>query len=109
MNIKKELGEKIKRYRKMRGFTQEKLAEVIDISSRNLSNIELGLSYPKSETVEKIMQTLNITPQELFSTDHLKSEDELIKLINQYINNAKNNRKKLEQIYKILRDLCEDV
>lgn len=55
------------------------------------------------------MQTLNITPQELFSTDHLKSEDELIKLINQYINNAKNNRKKLEQIYKILRDLCEDV
>lgn len=31
MDIKKELGEKIKRLRKIRGLTQEQLAEMIDI------------------------------------------------------------------------------
>ena len=45
MNIKKEFGEKVKRLRKQKGYTQEKLAELIDNSSRNLSNIELGLSF----------------------------------------------------------------
>jgi len=109
MDIKKELGEKIKRYRKQSGYTQEKLAEIINISSRNLSNIELGLSYPKPETLEKIIETLNISTNKLFETEHLKADDELIREINLYINSAKNDRKKLEQIYKILRDLCEEV
>ena len=45
MNIKKELGEKIKRVRKSRGITQEQLAEMIDISPRSLSNIEVGGDY----------------------------------------------------------------
>lgn len=53
MNIKQELGEKIKRERKKRGLTQEQLAEMVDISSRNLSNIEVGQNFPKAETLEK--------------------------------------------------------
>lgn len=108
MDIKKELGEKIKRLRKKSGFTQEKLAEIINISSRNLSNIELGLSYPKPETLEKIIETLDISTNKLFETEHLKTDDELVNRINLYINSAKNNRPKLELIYKILRDLCEE-
>ena len=108
MDIKKELGEKIKRLRKKSGFTQEKLAEIINISSRNLSNIELGLSYPKPETLEKIIETLDIPTNKLFETEHLKTDDELVNRINLYINSAKNNRPKLELIYKILRDLCEE-
>ena len=108
MDIKKELGEKIKRLRKKSGFTQEKLAEIINISSRNLSNIELGLSYPKPETLEKIIETLDISTNKLFETEHLKTDDELVNRINLYINSAKSNRPKLELIYTILRDLCEE-
>ncbi len=107
MNIKKEIGEKIKRYRKKCGFTQEKLAEVVDISSRNLSNIELGISYPKPETLEKIMQTLDITTQELFSNEHLKSDEELLKEINLYINSASSNRLQLEKVYKVLKAVID--
>ena len=44
MNIKKELGEKIKRLRKKQKLTQEQLAEMIDIAPRNLSSIEVGKS-----------------------------------------------------------------
>ena len=107
MNIKKEIGEKIKRCRKKCGYTQEKLAETIDISSRNLSNIELGLSYPKPETLEKIMQILDMSTQELFATEHLKSDAELLSEINSYINTAQSDRLLLEKVYRVLKAVVE--
>lgn len=107
MNIRKELGEKIKRMRKKRGYTQEQFAEMIDISSRNISNIEQGISFPKPETLEKIIGSLNITTDELFAINHIKSKTELFHEINHYINKIKDNEKMLEVIYKILRDLIE--
>ena len=107
MDIKKEVGEKIKRFRKKNGFTQEKLAEIVDISSRNLSNIELGISYPKPETLEKIVIALNMTTEELFSNDNLKTNDELLNDINKFISEAKTDRLKLEKVYKILKTLVE--
>lgn len=107
MNIKQELGEKIKRLRKRHGLTQEKLAELIDISPRNYINIELGITFPKPETLEKIIKSLNTSTQELFANDHIKSDDELIEKINQYIDLLKENSLMLEFVYKILRDLVE--
>lgn len=109
MDIKRELGQKIKRVRKKCGLTQEQLAEMIDISSRNLSNIELGVNYPKAETLEKILISLNITTEELFANEHLKTSSELLDGIHFYINSSKNDYKMLEKIYKILRDLVEDL
>lgn len=109
MDIKQELGEKIKRVRKKRGLTQEQLAEMINISSRNLSNIEIGISFPKSETLEKILTSLNISTQELFANDHLKSNTELINVINCYIDKVKDDNKTLEKIYRIIRDIVEDI
>ncbi len=109
MNIKKELGEKIKRIRKQRGYTQEELAEMIDISSRNLSNIELGNSYPKPETLEKFLKILNITTQTLFSNDSIKSDAELLEEINFLINTIQHDHKTLEKIYKILKALIYEI
>jgi len=105
MDLKKELGEKIKRVRKKRGYTQEQLSEKIDISSRNLSNIELGVNFPKSETLEKILKALDITTEELFANDHIKTKSELLNEINFYINSIKDDYKMLELVYKLLRDL----
>ncbi len=103
MDIKKQLGEKIKRVRKTRNLTQEQLAEKIDISARNLSGIELGYYFPKAETLEKILKALNISLEEMFSNDHLKDKSELIKEINLYLNNF--NQNKIEYIYKIVKFL----
>lgn len=108
MNIKKEVGERIKRLRKKRGLTQEQLAELVDISPRNLSNIEQGISFPKPETLEKFMDSLDTTTQELFANEHIKDNSALINGIYCYINKVKDNQKVLELIYKILRDIVED-
>ncbi len=109
MDLKKELGEKIKRFRKIRGLTQEQLAEMIDISARNLSNIEQGISFAKAETLENILKSLNISTQDLFSNNHIKSNEELLNEINKYVELAKNDNKKLELIYKILKSVMEEV
>ena len=102
-----EIGKNIKRCRKAAGLTQEQLAEMIDISSRNLSNIEQGISFPKPETLEHILISLNTTTQELFANEHIKTKKELILAINAYIGKISNNQEKLEQIYKILKDLID--
>lgn len=108
MNVKKSFGEKVKRFRKQRNLTQEKLAELIDISPRNLSKIEVGECFVKAETLEKLLFALDISLDELFESDHIKSSEELVISINNYISSIKNNRWLLEKIYKILRDLIED-
>ena len=78
MNLRQEIGQRIKRVRKQKNLTQEQLAEIMEISSRNLSNIELGNSFPKPETLEKFLKKMDITTQTLFSNDSVKSNDELI-------------------------------
>lgn len=107
MNIKKELGEKIKRLRKKRNLTQEQLAEMIDISPRNLSGIEVGANFVKAETLEKILNALQTTTEELFSNDHIKDEQTLTKEIFSYIKSI-NNKQKLEYIYKIVKFLSQE-
>jgi len=109
MDIKKELGEKIKRIRKQRGLTQNQLSEMVDISTRNLSNIELGLNFVKAETLDKIIDSLNISTEELFANSHIKNKNELLCEIDKFIDKAKNDTKTLEKVYKILKCLVEDI
>lgn len=107
MDVKKSFGEKVKRLRKKRNLTQEQLAEMIDISPRNLSKIEVGDCFVKAETLERLLTALEVTTEELFANDHIKTNSELLEQINFYINSAKDDNKTLEMIYKILRDLIE--
>lgn len=108
MNIKKELGEKIKRLRKKQKLTQEQLAEMIDIAPRNLSSIEVGTSFAKAETLEKILIALNTTAEELFSNDHIKSNEALIKEIHNSISSIQNNKVLLEKVYKVIKALIQE-
>ena len=50
MNVKKELGLKIKRIRQKEGLTQEQFAEKIGIATRTLAGIEIGESFVSAQT-----------------------------------------------------------
>lgn len=65
-DLKKQLGENIKRFRKARKMTQEQLAEMVGIASPNISYIENGKFAPSIETFIKIAQALGIEPFELY-------------------------------------------
>ena len=105
MGIKKELGKKIKHLRLERGYTQEKLAEIIDISQKALSSIESGENFLKAETLDKIMEAFEITAEELFATNQFKDSHELLKMINKNIAQIGDNSEKLEIIYNITKSL----
>ena len=54
MNIKKQVGIRIKELRKKKCISQEKLAECVDIAQNTLSGIENGDNFFTAETLEKI-------------------------------------------------------
>lgn len=108
MNIKKTLGEKIKRVRKQRGLTQEQLAEMIDIAPKNLSKIEVGSCFVTTETLEKLLVALNVTTEELFANDHIKEPKELLSEIYEQLDSIQNNQQKLETIYKMIGFIIKD-
>lgn len=54
-----KLGENIYTLRKEKGFSQEKLAEKVNVTRQTISNWELGSTYPNPEQLMSLSQTLN--------------------------------------------------
>ena len=60
------LAENIRRFRKKKGFSQEKLARLADISNNTLVKIEMGMAKePTITTVRKIAKALDVSIDEL--------------------------------------------
>lgn len=76
-NQKSLLGLKIRNFRKQKGYTQEKLSEILNIDISGLSKIENGKSFPSVETACKLMETLKIPPEELFDFINCKTRKSL--------------------------------
>ena len=102
LDIKKQLGTKIKQIRQQKGFSQEQFAEKIGIAPRTLCGIELGKNFFTADTLEKIIEILEITPQDLFKINHLQPQEDLVEEIISSIKNIK-DREKIEIIYKIIK------
>lgn len=105
MGIKKELGKKIKRLRLAKGYTQDKLSEMVDITQKALSSIEVGDNFVTAETLDKLLNALETTSEELFATNHLKDTGTLIKLIQQNLAEIGENPEKLAIIYDLTNSL----
>lgn len=60
------LAENIRKIRKKRGLSQEKLARLADISNNTLVKIEMGMAKePTITTVKKIAKALGVSIDEL--------------------------------------------
>lgn len=105
MGIKREIGRQIKKMRIQNGYTQEKLSEMIDISQRALSSIEIGKNFISAETLDKILEVFDITAEEFFSTDCAKESGELLARINQNLVQIGDNPEKLAIIYNLTKSL----
>jgi len=66
MNIKQRLGVRIKEFRKQRGLSQEKLANLAEIDRTYLPTIERGERNVSIEVVEKLAKALNVKVKDLF-------------------------------------------
>ena len=72
MDLRTTFGKNLKYYRFKNNFSQEKLAELADISTNYVSQTELGQHSVDFLVIERLSKALNIEPFQLF----LKANDE---------------------------------
>lgn len=104
---KKHIASKIKYYRKKANLSQQELAELIDISSKQLSRIEVGAYIPSLPTFLKIANVLKIDLSDfgLNFKDENKKRETFIKFIYQLNDNELDfGFKTLENIFANLRE-----
>lgn len=66
MKLKTILGKNVKYHRYTKNFTQEYLAELLQVSPNYIGRLERGQHSPSLEKIEKIAKLLGIKPHELF-------------------------------------------
>ena len=75
-----ETGQRIADLRRDYGYSQEKLAEMADISVQFLSEIERGKKNMTVTTLRKMCSALSVTADYIINGESYESEDELIEL-----------------------------
>lgn len=106
------VGENLKRIRKDKGLTQEKLSELTKISITSIQRYELGKRQPTIQAVNKFAEALGVSINELFNSNYDKSKYELeeallngagdiFRLVSTFENSAK------EESVKSFRNLIE--
>ena len=63
------LAYNMKRYRKLKGMTQEELAEKAGTSTNYIGTIETGKKFPSPQMIEKIAQALELDSPLLFQSE----------------------------------------
>lgn len=97
-DIKKQLGQRIKYLRKLKGLNQEQLSEMIGLSTRGLGNVETGRNFMALSNIEKVIDALDIEPYDLFIFDKDVSKDVVYDDVVKKLEKFKNNNKKLYAI-----------
>ena len=70
MDTKKLVGMRIKNLRRGRGYSQERLAEVMGTSPKYLSSIERGVENPTLELFIRLSQGLKVDLHEIFQLEN---------------------------------------
>jgi len=62
----KKFGDTIKKYRKLRGYSQERLAGLANMDFKYLGEVERGQRNISVKNVEKICNALDVQPYQIF-------------------------------------------
>jgi transcriptional regulator with XRE-family HTH domain len=60
-----QLAQRIRAFRKLKGFTQQELADKLEVSVAVLGSLERGTRKPEARLLGKIAETLGIDYEEL--------------------------------------------
>ncbi|MED3995300.1 helix-turn-helix domain-containing protein [Peribacillus sp. NPDC096447] len=105
------IGKNIKTIRKQKNLTQEALSEMCGLQTSFLAGIERGDRNITLQTLERIIDGLEVEPQELFTFSNIKiTEDyqnkkEIIALIDSLL--VGKSEKEIRLIYSIVSAIFE--
>ena len=103
--FKKYIGENIAKIRKFRGYSQEYISEIIDISPNSYSRIERGLNFPSAESFAKIIDALDISPCELFNFPNEESEEKIRKEVRRKLKIIEKDREKMINMWLYINSI----
>ena len=72
--IRDVLAENLKENRRLKGLTQEQLAEKANVSSHYVAMVETRKTFTKPEMLERFAKTLGIEPHQLFTVENDSNE-----------------------------------
>lgn len=85
------IGEKIKNFRKLKGYTQKDLARLINKSLDTIKKYEAGTTIPPLKSLNQIASALDILPSFFLHTDELE-HDKTLKAYNNALDNGATKR-----------------
>lgn len=108
-DIKKIFGNNIKRLRELKGYSQEKLAEMVGIGIPALSNIECGKSYPLETTFEKFVEVFDIEPCLLYVNEKDYNLEKAYKDMLLSIDKLKSDKVRFKMAYDFVKQLTQNL
>lgn len=103
MNLPKIVGLKIKEIRKSKGWTQEQLAEIASIHYSYIGGIERGERNISLETLQKIIDALEVSAVELFPANTTILKNEVLKEHIEMI--SERSIQDIELIHRVSKDI----
>jgi transcriptional regulator with XRE-family HTH domain len=82
MYLERLVIDNIKRIRKEKGVSQEKLAEACNTATSYIGLMEIYKNVPKLSTIERIATALNVDPLEFFKDKNKFPQEEELKIQN---------------------------
>lgn len=102
---KKELGFRIYCLRKEKGYSRETLAELADISSGFLYEIEVGKKGFSALTLKLLSNALDVSSDYLlFGSSHSKYEDDIVDTIEKF---EPGHLEKIKELLRLVYDLSK--
>ena len=92
MDERKRLGRRLQRLRRLRGLTQEQLAERIDINPKYLSSVERGEENPTLDLFLRLAEGLQVELPALF----------------QYAQEGESRERLRQHVERLVADLSEE-
>lgn len=103
-NSYKIIGNNIKRLRLQHHFTQEELAELIDVSSNHIYRIEAGTSHISLKVLFDLMKVFSVGSDAILEDiDSSKDNSLIIKRINEVL--SQSSDKEMKIILQLVYDL----
>lgn len=102
------LSENIKTLRKQKGYSQEQLADKLNVVRQTVSKWEKGYSVPDADMLEELADIFEVSVGDLLGKEIMTEEEttdigELVKqlkILNDYFAEKARKRKKLKRIFK---------
>ncbi|MDO3679734.1 helix-turn-helix domain-containing protein [Paenibacillus ehimensis] len=112
-NLKVIIGEKIRDQRKIKGMTQKELSKKANVQHTYLGDVERGARNISLESLEKIMEALDIEPSDLFDFKTIKINDssaEFDLVLNEHIEFLRTKQiEDVKMINRITKDIFRSI